>query len=194
MQTMAPPPNRIPITRAFCKSLEASGLLPERYELIDGDIISKMGQNPPHALTVMLVTVWMMRVFGEQYIRCQLTLNIGAADTEINAPEPDVVALNQPVTAFGASHPGPADVLLLVEVSDSTLQFDLQRKALLYARAGIAAYWVADVTGRRLITHLSPTPSGYGEIVEYGIEDTVTIAHRPNDTARVADLFPTTQA
>lgn len=158
MQTMSPPPwpvapNRIPITRAFCKLLEENGLLTGRYELIDGEIFSKIGQNPPHALAVMLATVLLMRVFGEQYIRCQLSMNTGIADCEANVPEPDVVALSRPVTIFADRHPGPADVLLLVEVSDSTLSFDLNSKALLYARAGIAEYWVADVAGRRLVAY-----------------------------------------
>ncbi len=199
MQTMSPPPwpvapNRIPITRAFCKLLEENGLLTERYELIDGEIFSKMGQNRTHANAVMLFTLLLMRLFGDEFVQCQLPIDTGSADFDTNAPEPDIVALSRPVSTFTASDPAPADVLLLVEVSDSTLRFDMSSKALLYARAGVAEYWVADVAGRRLIAHRNPAPSGYGEVTEYGVEDTVTIAARPDAIVRVADLFPPAQA
>ena len=183
-------PNRIPITRSICRALEENGLLTGRYELINGEILSKMGQNRPHANTVMLFTVLLMRLFGEEFVQCQIPIEVGDADPEINAPEPDVVALSRRVDAFTDANPDAADILLLVEVSDSTLRYDLHVKATLYARTGILEYWVADITGRRLITHRSPTPTGYLQVVEHDAEAIVTSAARPHDTVRVADLFP----
>ncbi len=197
MQTASPPPaapNRIPITRAFCKLLEENGLLTGRYELIDGEIYSKMGQNRTHANAVMLFTLLLMRLFGGEFVQCQLPIDTGAANSDTNAPEPDIVALSRPVSTFTTADPTPADILLLVEVSDSTLSFDLNSKALLYGRAGIGEYWVADVAGRRLIAHRGPAASGYDEVIEYGAEDTLTVTSRPDAVVRVADLFPPAQA
>lgn len=185
-----PTPNRKRFTRRECEFLEQSELLTGRFELIDGEIIFKMPQNPPHALAVMLLTAWLMRVFGEMYARCQLAIDVGAIDPELNNPEPDGVALSQPVTAFSTHHPGPSDILLLVEVSDTTLHFDLSNKALLYARIGIAEYWVADIKERRFVVHRNPTPTGYAEVTSYSEEETLSPLARPDAIVRVADLLP----
>lgn len=189
-----PTPNHKRWTRKECAFLEQNGLLTERYELINGEIIFKMPQNPPHALTVMLITTWIIRVFGEMYARCQLAIDVDVVDPEFNNPEPDGVALSQPITAFAAHHPGPADILLLVEVSDTTLRFDLRNKALLYARAGIEDYWVADVVGRRLFVHRNPTQTGYAEVIEYGDNATVTPLARPDAVVLVSELLPPVQS
>jgi Uma2 family endonuclease len=68
------------------------------------------------------------------------------------------------------ANPQPEDVQLLVEISDSTLNYDLSVKAALYARAGIVEYWVLDVNGRRLIVHREPEGDGYLSITVY-VED-----------------------
>lgn len=185
-----PAPNRIYITRAMCKTLTDSGLLTGRYELIDGEVISKMGQNRPHANAVMLFTRLLMRWFGEEFVQCQLPIDVGDAAPDINNPEPDIVALARPVNAFTTADPGADDILLLIEVSDTTLRFDLHAKASLYARAGIAEYWAADVVGQRIFAHRNPTPTGYSEIVEYGADAMFACLARPDSSVRVSDLLP----
>ena len=67
-------------------------------------------------------------------------------------PKPDLIVLNREFETFD-SNPQPQDIALLVEIADSTLNFDLTIKAALYARAGIAEYWVLDVVAKRLIVH-----------------------------------------
>ena len=64
--------------------------------------------------------------------------------------------LSPPITAYVERHPDPSELLLVGEVSDTTLRFDRSNKAVLYARAGIADYWVVDLPGRQLITHRKP--------------------------------------
>jgi Uma2 family endonuclease len=64
--------------------------------------------------------------------------------------------------------PGPQDVLLAIEVSDTTSEFDSTGKEGLYARAGLREYWVVDLNGRRLIVHRNPTGGRYQSIVAYG--------------------------
>ena len=188
-----PIPNRIPMTRAMCRLLADSGLLPGKFELIDGEVVSKMGQNPLHSLAVMLITAWAMSIFGTDHVFCQTTLNLAIEGAETNEPEPDIMALSQPVTTFLTQHPTPSDVLLLVEVSDSTLRFDLRTKAALYARAGVAEYWVADIVGRRFVAHRSPSETGYAQVTEYGAQEMLSPLSRPDVAVRVADLLPPVQ-
>ena len=187
--TWEPTPNRKRITRTECKFLADNGFLSGRYELIDGEIIDKMGQNRPHALTIILINAWLIGVFGVLAVQCQSPIDVAGEDNETNKPEPDLAVLAQPATAYRENNPGPADVLLVVEVSDTALRFDLNNKALLYARAGIVEYWVADVGGRRFIVHRHPGREGYGAITEYGAEAAIATLARPNVNIRIAELF-----
>jgi Uma2 family endonuclease len=183
------PPSRKRWTRSECDFLRDNGLLAGRYELIDGEVISKMGQNRPHVTAVMLLVAWLMAVFGNDRVQCQGSIDIGASDDETNEPEPDAVALAAPLPTY-AHNPGPADLLLVVEISDTTLRFDRTAKAALYARAGICEYWIVDLVGNRILAHRAPAPEGYAEVVEYGSEETIaTIAH-PDASVRVSDLLP----
>jgi Uma2 family endonuclease len=80
-------------------------------------------------------------------------------------------------------------VALLVEVSDSTVKFDLSTKAALYARAGIVEYWVVDLKGRSLIVHREPVAGVYKSVVGYSNEERVTPLAAPGQEIPVADLL-----
>jgi Uma2 family endonuclease len=187
---LEPAPNRKRWTRAECEFLVQSELLTGRYELIDGEVLFKMGQKPPHALVITLMTAWLTKIFGERYIRCQLTMDVAETEREYNEPEPDVVVLNKPITEFYSHHPVPAEVLLVVEVSDTTLRFDLKNKALLYARAGISDYWAADLAGRRIVVHRKPDAEGYTEVLEYGETEILSPLSYLEAQIQVSDLLP----
>lgn len=182
------PPDRKRWTRKECEFLVQNHLLTGRYELIDGEIISKMGQKRPHANAVMLLTRWLMRVFGEDRVQCQLPIDVAQEDRETNEPEPDVAVLPAPMTSYTDAH--PRDVLLVVEVSDTSLQFDLQIKAAIYARAGIPEYWIADIVNRRIVAHRKPVPLGYDEILEFGQNEEIAPIGHAEYSIRVTDLLP----
>jgi Uma2 family endonuclease len=187
-------PTRQPLTRRQCESLVESGELQGRYELVDGEIVSKMGQKPPHAVTVVLLMDWLTRVFGARFVRIQLAMNVAETDSDINEPEPDAVVLNRPITEFSTGHPGPTDVGLVIEVADSSLRFDTRTKAFLYARAGIADYWVLDIVGRQLYVHREPVDGFYRAITVYAeLEEAAPLA-KPDAAVRVADLLPPLQS
>jgi len=76
-----------------------------------------------------------------------------------------------------------------VEVSDTSLGFDLTKKAVLYARAGIIEYWVIDVTARRLVVHREPAGSRYLSMTAYAEHETVAPLALPSAEFRVADAF-----
>jgi Uma2 family endonuclease len=188
--TGEPAPGRIRWTRRQCDAIRDAGVLTGRYELIDGEIISKMGQNPPHSVGSLLLREALTAIFGGLYVRVQTTIDVAEADPDHNEPEPDAAVTSQPGMAYAARHPGPADLLLVAEVSDTTLRFDRGAKALLYARAGIREYWALDVTGRALFVHRGPTPEGYADIARYGAGEVVSPLAKPGAQIRVAELLP----
>ncbi len=85
--------------------------------------------------------------------------------------------------------PRPEDLELVVEVSDTSLAFDLTTKAVLYARAGIQEYWVLDIQGCRVMVHREPVAGRYRAIVAYGENESVAPLAAPEKPFHVADVF-----
>jgi Uma2 family endonuclease len=185
-----PAPHRIRWTRAQCDAMEEIGLLTGRYELIDGEILSTMGQNPPHRAAVVLLYAWLSALFGALFVQTQSTIDVSEADPDHNQPEPDAAVTILPNPEYTDRHPGPDDLVLVAEVSDSTLQFDRTTKAALYALAGIREYWIIDIVGRRVFVHREPTSERYLEITTYGAEEMVATLALPTQAVRVAELLP----
>jgi Uma2 family endonuclease len=185
-----PFPHRRRWTRDECHRLAEIGFIEGRYELIDGEILSLMGQNPPHRMTLMLIAGWLVSLFGFYSVQMQGPITIIGEEGETNEPEPDIVVTSEPTTAYRTRHPEPQELLLIVEVSDTTLGFDLNTKARLYARNGVAEYWVMDVNGRRLYSHRAPSAEGYAEVEILTAEQTVALTARPEARVRVGELLP----
>jgi Uma2 family endonuclease len=132
----------------------------ERYELIEGELISKMGQNPPHALVIAVLNEILSKAFSGR-VRIQSSISLPGPDGIYSEPEPDVVLLHGNVRQFSDKHPGPADIALLIEVSDTTFDLDRSVKYRLYARTGIAEYWIVDVSRRRTVVCKRPSGEEY---------------------------------
>ncbi len=186
---MEPPRKRW--TRQECAALEASGLWDQqRLELVQGELISKMGKNRPHVNALVVVQAWLQRVFGEQYVNPEAPIDVAPEDNPTNEPEPDLIVLARPSREFRRGNPRPDDLRLVVEISDSTLGFDLTTKAALYARAGIVEYWVFDIAARRLVVHREPLRGLYGSITVYSEKESVKPLASPDHEFRVEDAFP----
>jgi Uma2 family endonuclease len=186
---VAPPRKRW--TREQCAPLEASGLFErERLELIDGELISKMGKNRPHVNAFRLMLVWLQKIFGDQFVDAEAPIDVNPGDNPSNEPEPDLIVLNRECATFVTANPQPQDIHLLVEIADSTLNFDLTAKAALYARAGIVEYWVLDVTGRRLFTHRNPISGRYTSVVVYNEHESLAPMAAPHSPFRPAQALP----
>jgi Uma2 family endonuclease len=168
-ESLPPPaPPRKRWTREQCAPLEASGLFEqERLELVDGELISKMGKNRPHVNAAMLMLEWLQETFGKRFVNAEAPIDVSPADNPWSEPVPDLLVLKREYSNFTSGNPGPRDLALVIEISDSSLAFDLTTKASLYARAGIEEYWVLDVTGRRLIAHRRPVSGKYALVVVY---------------------------
>jgi Uma2 family endonuclease len=114
-------------------------------------------------------------------------LDVAPEDNPTN--EPDLIVLTRPSSEFQDANPRPADLRLVVEISDSTLGFDLTTKAGLYARAGIVEYWVVDIAARRLVVHRDPRDGLYRSVTAYGENETATPLASPQSEFRVASAF-----
>jgi Uma2 family endonuclease len=176
-------------TRTECAALDAAGVLAnQKLELIDGELINKMGKNRPHTNTLVVVLGWLIRVFGEKFINPETSIDVAPEDNPTNEPQPDLIVLARPSRTFDAN-PGPEDIRLAVEISDTTVSFDLSKKAPLYARAGIADYWVFDVKKRRLIVHRDPQNGKYQSVIAYSENESVAPLAASANEFRVSEAF-----
>lgn len=178
-------------TVAECQAVMNAGLFDlRRYELLEGELISKMGQNRPHLAVINLIISALMQIFDFACIQSPGPIGIGQVDPH-NDPEPDVTVLSQPVLSYMSQPPTiPDDILLVVEVSATTLSTDLRRKAGLYASHRLQEYWVVDVNGRELVVHRNPDNGVYLDVQTYNDTQEVSPLAAQTAVVRVADLLP----
>jgi Uma2 family endonuclease len=179
---------------AFHRMGEAGILGPEdRVELIEGEIIDMSPIGALHAAIVDVVVRHFGRRAGESvFIRSQNPLRLDDA----SEPEPDISILRPRADLYTTSHPGAADVLLVIEVADTSLAYDLGTKVPLYARHGIPEVWVIDAATRRISVFRRPFGrgeagrsggSGYAEEVTFDPHESVACAGVVDDAGvRVA--------
>lgn len=161
------------------------GILDEddRVELIDGEIVAMAAVNVKHANCVGRLTMLLARaVPGGTAVRVQDPVRLN----EIRQPQPDLLVIHD--RKYDAI-PAPADVLLLIEVSESTLVYDRARKMLIYAAANIAEYWVADVNGRTVERFAEPGNGMYRRHDTARIGDTPTSLTVPQIAGPIADIW-----
>ncbi len=165
----------------------------ERLELIAGEVIRKMSpQRTRHATAVSLAAEVLRRLAGKsRHVRVQLPLAL----SDYDEPEPDLAVVKGSPRDYLVDH--PSNALLVVEVADSTLRLDRTTKAALYARAGIAEYWIVNVVDDELEAHRDPAPQdGLSAIPPYRTITRLEGAQRiaplfnPKRSIRVSDLLP----
>lgn len=186
-RTMLPEP--LPTIRWTIEQFEnlfSMGLLEHgKFELIEGEIVERMPIKQRHAKIISRLFALFSALYGFERILSAFSLAVNNR----SLPEPDFCVTRTEEYELTARGFVPVSaVQLLVEVSDSTLSTDLAAKANLYARAGIAEYWIVDVNGRRLLIHTAPTGNGYDRVVEYDEADTVTISGDASGEFVVRDL------
>jgi Uma2 family endonuclease len=156
--------------------------------LIEGELISKMGKKRPHANAIAVVHAWLLRIFGEKCVNQEAPIDVAPEDNPTNEPEPDLIVFSKPYREF-TDNPQPADLRLVLEISDSTLGFDLTTKARLYARARIVEYWVVDIPGRRVIVHRDPQEGQYRSVTAYAEQESVKPLASPDHEFPVGSAF-----
>jgi Uma2 family endonuclease len=158
---MAVDPKRHQFTRADYHEMARAGILkPDvRVELIDGDIIEMNPIGRPHRTCVnRLNDIFSLNVRSTAIVQVQNPIVLG----NFGEPEPDIVLLRRRADFYGTGdEETPEDILLVIEVADTSERYDRHTKAPMYARFGIREYWIVDVNNSRITRYLEPTPDGY---------------------------------
>ena len=130
-------------------------------ELIDGEVLAMSPIGPPHIGTVNRLNHLFARLVGDAAIvQVQLPVRLDS----YSEPQPDLALLRPRADFYGTAAAGPDDVLLAVEVAQSSLAYDRNVKAALYARRGIAEYWIVDLNGGEVIRHTEPVDGRYRRV------------------------------
>ena len=161
----------------------------QRFELIDGDLIDKMGQSPAHFAAIMHIAEWLRAIFGYLRVRTQGPIEVSVGDRDYSEPEPDI-AVTAVASGIRDRHPRGDELILVIEVSDSSLRGDATTKRDLYARADVPEYWILDLRRSRIIVHRNPVQGVYTEIRIAEEGDIVSTAAVPDTTMTVRDLMP----
>ncbi len=130
----------------------------DRVELIDGELVEMPPMGPPHAGIVNeLANVLPALVGPNARLRVQSSVQL----TRYTQPEPDLAVVRRDPQRYMQRHPQPADVLIAIEVADSSLAFDQNEKMPRYAAAGVPEAWLVDVRARTITVYTEPSPRGY---------------------------------
>lgn len=159
----------------------------QRIELIEGKIVWMMAPAPLLSASNCQTNLLMNQKVGDAYrVRCKHPIRINRH----NEPQPDIAVVRQRKDAYALSHPSPDDVLLIIEVSDTSLEFDLNAKRHTYAKAEIAEYWVLDVNSLELHVFLNPWEGDYTQHATYKGDAEVVCTTIADLKVSVRELLP----
>lgn len=137
----------------------------DRVELVGGELVEMAPIGTRHLSCVVGLTHLLVEAAsGRWFVSVQNPIRLGRRDE----PEPDLSLLKAKPDPESQGPPGPEDVLLVVEVSDTTLSYDRNIKLPLYARAAIPEVWIVDLNGRAVEVHSAVSPDGYRESRSFG--------------------------
>ena len=174
-------------TRIEYRRLIENGFLEDgKYELVLGEVWEKMGHGRRHIAACTRLSIALGRIFDPFRLQSQASLPV----TENGDPEPDMAVLTGVMDDYLEREPETEEMLLVVEVSDSTLRADLSAKVRQYGSAGIPEYWVVDIPNRLLHVFREPTPDGYASETVLTADAEVRPLAAPDAAVSVADLLP----
>ena len=195
-QTKPPPQSSsaldLPVRRftvAEYYAMAEAGILTEddRVELIDGVIVEMSPVGSRHVGCVNLYTRWLSQLVGDRAIlQVQGSIHLDD-DTE---PQPDLALLRDRPDFYSSSHAEPSDVMLLIEVADSSVGYDRHEKLPRYARAGIPEVWITVLPERIIEAHTEPSGGRYTRNRIYVPGDTISPGALPDIELAVSDILP----
>ena len=154
----------------------------DRVELIDGEIVEMSPIGSEHAACVLRLNTLLSRLVGTQaLVNVQSPVKVSSH----SEPQPDIALLVPRDDFYARAHPEPAEVLLIVEVADTTLSYDRDIKSLLYARAGIPEFWLVDLPGEAIEIYTEPLKGRYRLVRRVERGETVTSQTIPGLTLDV---------
>ena len=194
-QTVTPPaeaaltPQRRRFTVAEYYAMADAGILAhtERVQLLDGEIIVMPPIGNRHASSVN----WSNEALISTLIgRANVSIQNPVRLDDGSEPQPDIAVLRRREDFYVAAHPGPQDVLLLIEVSDTTVDFDRNEKLPLYARAGIPEVWIVNLRDRRVEAYTEPDDGAYASVRHFEVHDTISPQAFPDIALPVERIIP----
>ncbi|MDJ0706771.1 MAG: Uma2 family endonuclease [Leptolyngbyaceae cyanobacterium MO_188.B28] len=159
-------------------------------ELLEGWLVFKMPKNPPHRAATRLIRSALEQILPDGwYVDSQEPITL--IDSE---PEPNVVVVRGETRQYLDRHPGPADVVLVIEVSDTTLQRDRSAKKRAYARSGIPVYWIVNLSESQIEVYTNPVQAqaDYLQRRDYQISEYLQVEIKGKEVGKVeiSTLFP----
>src|SRR5688572_12317195 len=158
----------------------------DRVELIDGEVIRMNPIGPGHSSRVMRLTRTFGRALGD---RALLSILNPMQARPRHQPQPDVMLLRPRADDYSESHPTAADVLLMIEVAETSLSYDRTTKSAIYAQAGIPEYWIFNLLDATLIVLRDPVDGEYRTVEVLGREDTIQPLAFPDVTISVGEIL-----
>lgn len=164
----------------------------DRVELIRGEIIQMAAKGKPHSVCNSLVFGELYKIVGKRAIVRGQEPIILPPNSE---PEPDVVIAQNRSDRYLSAHPSPSDILLLIEVADSSLKYDQEIKLSLYAESGISNYWIFNLVANCLETYSETYQDvqgnfGYASKHIYLQNAVVALPCFPDLSLNLAEVFP----
>jgi Uma2 family endonuclease len=157
-----------------------------RVELIEGEMIEMAPIGSRHASAVDFLSMHFARLVGDAaLVRTQNPLRL-ADDSE---PQPDLVLLRPSADRYRSAHPRPENVLLLIEVADTTLTFDRDTKLPLYAKHGVPEVWILDLDAKRLEVYREPGAGSYHRKLERTETESIAPLALPTAALEVGAVF-----
>jgi Uma2 family endonuclease len=181
-------PERARISADRYQKMVATGVLTkyDRVELIDGDILNMPPIGSNHAaVTARLNKLFVLSAGDLAIVSPGSSIRLG----DYSVAQPDLLLLKPRDDFYSGQIPTAPDVLLLVEISDSSLAFDQGAKRALYARHGVEEYWVINLPDKRVHVYREPTADGYARSIECSPTDIVSPRALPAVQVTVGTLF-----
>jgi Uma2 family endonuclease len=158
-----------------------------RVELVNGELIEMPPIRPPHASGVeRLLNRFAIHLVERAWIRCQDPVTL-VPDSE---PQPDLVLARFEAGQYSDHHPAAEEILLAVEVAQTTLQMDRKIKIPLYARSGIREVWLVNLIDDEIVVHREPSGAWYGLTKTYRRGEAISPLAFPDTAFLVDDLLP----
>lgn len=157
-----------------------------RVELIDGEVVVKASIGSHHAACVTRLTRLLIRLIADDAI---VRVNGPIQLDDYSEPEPDVSLLRPRTDFYATAHPLPSDVLLVIEVADTSIGYDREIKLPLYGSMGIVEVWIVDLGRRCIDAYRGPIAGSYAEHRTYHAHETLRPLALDVEVA-VADVLP----
>lgn len=159
----------------------------DRVELIYGEILAMSPIGPPHAAAVDRANRAIVTATGDRAI---VRIQSSVVLDKYSAPQPDIVLMRPRQDFYASQHPGPSDIFLIVEVAESSLQYDRTIKARLYAETGIQEYWVADLKHDCVFVYSGLSNKSYRQVRQFHRGDFISPQLLPECRLQIDLLLP----